>query len=250
MRLDDYTIDVLVQGFPGKAVCHGGLGWSTVALLRGGSRTILVDVGAFGMRKTILERLARHGLKPEDITDVVLTHCHYDHSVNWVTFPAARIFIGGDELDWAQTVPFGQTIVPELYVRELVACERLVRVKAGDVPLPGLVAHPTPGHTPGHLVYVLEGSAHDVIFTGDAAKNRAELVCGEADLTMDARASAESIAFIMELWRKRPGTILIPGHDVPMVLGADGPDYIDERRAGISAWFGDTLEEVTVFEFG
>jgi len=29
-----YRIDVLVQGFPGKAVCHGGLGWSTIALLR------------------------------------------------------------------------------------------------------------------------------------------------------------------------------------------------------------------------
>jgi hypothetical protein len=23
-----YQVDVLVQGFPGRAVCHGGLGWS------------------------------------------------------------------------------------------------------------------------------------------------------------------------------------------------------------------------------
>jgi hypothetical protein len=24
----------VVQGFPGKSVCHGGLGWSTVVLVR------------------------------------------------------------------------------------------------------------------------------------------------------------------------------------------------------------------------
>ena len=29
-------VDLLIQGYPGKAVCHGGLGWSTVALVRAG----------------------------------------------------------------------------------------------------------------------------------------------------------------------------------------------------------------------
>ena len=32
-----YEVNLLVQGFPGRAVCHGGLGWSTVTLLRGES---------------------------------------------------------------------------------------------------------------------------------------------------------------------------------------------------------------------
>ena len=35
-----FSIDILVQGFPGKTVCHGGLGWSTVALLRGEGRIV------------------------------------------------------------------------------------------------------------------------------------------------------------------------------------------------------------------
>jgi hypothetical protein len=30
-----YELDVLVQSYPGKSVCHGGLGWSTIARLRG-----------------------------------------------------------------------------------------------------------------------------------------------------------------------------------------------------------------------
>jgi hypothetical protein len=51
MNRIDFKVDVLIQGFPGKAVCHGGLGWSTVALIRGGEHIILVDVGSFGMRR-------------------------------------------------------------------------------------------------------------------------------------------------------------------------------------------------------
>ena len=38
MKVGDYDIDIVVQGFPGKSVCHGGLGWSTVALLRAHGR--------------------------------------------------------------------------------------------------------------------------------------------------------------------------------------------------------------------
>ena len=35
MQVEGYDIDIVVQGFPGKTVCHGGLGWSTVVLIRG-----------------------------------------------------------------------------------------------------------------------------------------------------------------------------------------------------------------------
>jgi len=49
MKVGDYDIDIVVQGFPGKSVCHGGLGWSTVVLLRAYARTALIDAGSFGM---------------------------------------------------------------------------------------------------------------------------------------------------------------------------------------------------------
>jgi len=34
MTINDYDLDIVVQGFPGKSVCHGGLGWCSVVLLR------------------------------------------------------------------------------------------------------------------------------------------------------------------------------------------------------------------------
>ncbi len=140
-----YEIEIAVQGYPGKAVCHGGLGWSTIALLRGHGRVALIDTGSFGQRNLILERLAANDLTPADITDVLLTHSHWDHSVNWVMFPNARVHIDGSELAWSLSEPWGTTPVPELYVRELNISPQTVRIAPGSHPMPGLTAHAAPG---------------------------------------------------------------------------------------------------------
>jgi N-acyl homoserine lactone hydrolase len=114
-----YQVDVLIQGFPGKAVCHGGLGWSTSTLLRAPGRAVLVDVGAFGVRRELARQLGARNVEPAAITDVVLTHAHYDHSVNFTLFPNATVWIGKDELEWASRQAPGFNPLPELYVREL-----------------------------------------------------------------------------------------------------------------------------------
>jgi glyoxylase-like metal-dependent hydrolase (beta-lactamase superfamily II) len=250
MRLDTggWRIDVLMTGYPGKSVCHGSLGWSTVALLRGHGRVALVDTGGFGMRTTLLQRLAAHGLAPADVTDVLLTHSHYDHSVNFTMFVNARIVIGDAEMDWAVTVPWGQTTVPELYVEELRRRPGVVLAGDGDSVLQGVTAHLAPGHTPGCLVFHLAGAERDVIFTGDAAKNRAELVSGDTDMTYDAAVSRTSIEMVWRLWRARPGTVLIAGHDVPMVQEDGVTAYLGPREAAIRAWFGDGMDQTTLFE--
>ena len=243
-----YAIEIAVQGYPGKAVCHGGLGWSTIVLMRGHGRVVLIDTGSFGQRQLILDRLSAHGLQPADVTDVILTHSHWDHSVNWVMFSNARIHIDRGELEWAVKEPWGVTPVPELYVRELSQSPQLHRIKAGDEVLPHLVAHRAPGHTPGHLIFVLGGEGHDFIFTGDAAKNRAEMLSLSADMTYDPAISRATMDMIWQLWRMRPETILIPGHDLPMRLENTVPVYLGARKTGITAWFGETLDELHLFD--
>ena len=120
--------------------------------------------------------------------------------------------------------PWGETPVPELYVRELQQWPMAHLAKAGEEVLPGITAHMMPGHTPGHLIYVLKGSERDVIFTGDAAKNRVELLGGKADKTYAQSVSMASIATIWTLWRRRPGSILVPGPRHP-----DDPDRRPHR---------------------
>jgi glyoxylase-like metal-dependent hydrolase (beta-lactamase superfamily II) len=43
------------------------------------------------------EALAKVGLKPEDITDIVITHMHWDHADGVDLFPKARVWIQRDE---------------------------------------------------------------------------------------------------------------------------------------------------------
>ncbi|GAA4325271.1 hypothetical protein GCM10023144_07470 [Pigmentiphaga soli] len=249
MPASSYRLDVLIQGYPGRSVCNGGLGWSTIALLRGGDRVILVDVGAFGVRRELGKQLAARGVDPAAVTDVVLTHAHYDHAVNFPLFPNATIWIGAEEISWAASQPPGFDPLPELYVQELASSPKVRRVAAGDTFLPGMRALAAPGHTPGHLVFTFDGTEVPIVFTGDAAKNRAELLSGEGADTEDAETSRRTIEMIWSLWRAHPGTLLVPGHDLTMRLDADGlPEYLGERKAGIKAWFDEDLERTTHFD--
>ena len=243
-----YDIDIVMQGFPGKSVCHGGLGWSSVVLLRGHGRVALVDTGSFGMRHLLVERLAKRGLKPRDVTDVLLTHSHHDHSVNWTLFHHARIVIGATELSWSLKQPWGETPVPELYMRELSRWPTVARVKDGEEVLPSVFAHVASGHTRGCLVFVAHDKRRDIIFTGDAAKNRAELLSRTADMTDSAEQTRDSMAMIWEFWRRRRGNILVPGHDLPMTQDQGRTSYIGKREAAISTWYGDDLEQTTLIE--
>lgn len=247
MQVSGYDIDILVTGFPGKSVCHGALGWSTIAMIRHGDRLALVDVGAFSHRKLLLAALEERGLTPGDITDVLLSHSHYDHALNWVLFPKARTVIADVEMEWALKEPWGVSPVPELYVRELDLQPTLIRAQDGDEVFPGITMHLAPGHTPGCVVFKLAGVERDVIFTGDAAKNRAELISGDTDMTYDPAVSRASIDMINGFWRAGAGNVVVPGHDVPMDLDDAGrPRYLAEREAAISAWYGETMDQTTI----
>jgi len=129
---------------------------------------------------------------------------------------------------------------------ELATSPRVRRMEDGDTPLPGLKAFAGSGHTPGHLLFMLEANPVPILFTGDAAKNRAELLCRDVDLTLDRASSVATIDRIWSLWKARAGTLLIPGHDLSMVLDADGkPQYVGKREAAIGAWFGESIEHMT-----
>ena len=67
-------------------------------------------------------------------------------------------------------------------------------------------------------------------------------------MTYDAAISSASIEAIWTLWRRRAGSILVPGHDIPMVQENDRTEYLGKREATIYTWFGDDQETTTSFE--
>ena len=244
MEFGGYRLDILVQGYPGKTKRHGGLGWSTVALLRGHGHTVVLDTGGFGVRGLILEALGRLDVAASEVTDLLLTHLHYDHVMNWPLFVGARMVVGRTELDWAKGLPFGDPLVPELYVSELAKHPRLVTVEDGDEVLPGITAHLVPGHTPGHLMFLVQGDeSGDLLLIQDAAKYRAELLQRAADMTYDPAVTAASINRIWEVWQRKPGSVLLPGHDQAMVLRDGIPVRMNRVDAAIIAIMGTDIAD-------
>ena len=108
-----------------------------------------------------------------------------------------------------------------------------------------MTTHIAPGHTPGCLVYVLHGREKDVVFTGDAAKNRAELISRTTDMTYDAKVSRASIDMIWGHWKKKAGSVLVPGHDMPMTQADGRISYIGKREAAIMCWYGEDMQTTT-----
>ncbi|NIR41816.1 MAG: MBL fold metallo-hydrolase, partial [Actinobacteria bacterium] len=51
----------------------------------------VVDPGMVPDRSAILEPLAAFGVAPEDVTDVVLSHHHPDHTMHIALFPHVRV---------------------------------------------------------------------------------------------------------------------------------------------------------------
>jgi glyoxylase-like metal-dependent hydrolase (beta-lactamase superfamily II) len=78
------TVDILTAGYYRTGVA------STVGLIRDGALVVVVDPGMVRDRAQILDPLSSLGLRPEDVTDVVFSHHHPDHTINAALFPAAR----------------------------------------------------------------------------------------------------------------------------------------------------------------
>ncbi len=77
-------LDVLTEGYADDRVA------STVVLVRDGPAVIVVDPGMVADRRRILDPLAGLGVDPRDVTDVVFSHHHPDHTLNAALFTEAR----------------------------------------------------------------------------------------------------------------------------------------------------------------
>jgi Metallo-beta-lactamase superfamily len=77
-------LDVLAVGYAKDRVA------STVVLIRDGGTVAVVDPGMVARRSAILRPLAALGLAPEQVTDVIFSHHHPDHTLNAALFTEAR----------------------------------------------------------------------------------------------------------------------------------------------------------------
>ena len=152
-------------------------------VIASGSSVILVDTGAgelFGpVGGKLPASLQAAGFKPEQITDILITHIHTDHSGGLVRagrmfFPNATVHVAKADVDYFLDKSKLQDESIGKFVKEALATvgvyQRAGKVKAfsGSVEiLPGITAIPTPGHTPGHTFYRVRSGDESIEFWGD-----------------------------------------------------------------------------------
>lgn len=187
----------------------------------------LVETGPGSTAAMLQARLAEHGLTPNDVTDVLLTHIHLDHAgaAGWLATEhdvtvyvhekgaphlanperllrsAEQIY--GDDMDrlWGEMRP-----VPE---HQIVSVDGDERLTMGDLTVRAL---DTPGHASHHLAYVIG----DVCFTGDVGGVRlpgetyVELPLAPPEIQLDHWR--ESLTRLRTAVRRHDVTHLAPTH--------------------------------------
>ena len=167
-------------------------------VIRGGGKTIVVDAGsgdgygdklskiyAFEKTTPIAESLATLGLAPADVTDVIVTHLHFDHAGGvadpgdgrWrLTFPNAVHHIQRRQWDHALN-PNPRDRASFFRERiEIIDETGALQLHDGEWSLaPGLDLYTFDGHTPGQQLPRLIGGGKTLFYCGDLIPTVAHL---------------------------------------------------------------------------
>ena len=157
---------------------------TNVVLVKSGSDLILFDDGGGpNLAPTagkLAENMAAAGIDPAAITKVVFTHAHPDHIFGTLKgdgtllLPNAAYYTGETEWNfWTDPGLAGKMpaqlggMIKGAQTNLAAVKDRVTMVKGGAEFLPGITAVDTPGHTPGHLSFLIAGG-EGLLLTGDA----------------------------------------------------------------------------------
>lgn len=141
----------------------------TPPIVNTGNELILFDTGLQGAGTTAA--LAAAGYTPDQVDIVVLTHMHGDHIGGLLTdskptFPNARYVTGRVEFDaWSERgeEKFVNIVKP--------LADQMTFLEDGGSVASGVTAMAAFGHTPGHMVYMLESDGKQMLLGADFANH-------------------------------------------------------------------------------
>lgn len=137
--------------------------------------------------ESIINSLAAYGFKPEDITDMFLTHLHFDHCGGSVkmntdksgyelTFPNATYHISAPQWKWAMNANKRETA--SFLIENIKPIEESGHLKLfanGDNVLPNIEVKLFNGHTEGQAIPFIPYKGKTVVFVSDTLPTKAHL---------------------------------------------------------------------------
>ncbi len=226
-------------------------------LLEGNERLILVDNGlghkyeskfadifAIDHESATLERsLTKLGFSREDVTDVILTHLHFDHCGGStrrdgdklaLTFPNALHHVQKDHWEWARDSNSRERA--SFLTENLDPLEESGQLRLGSADrdiLPGVEAIVVDGHTRAQQALKIEGRDRTLVYVADLIPTSAHLppVWGMAYDVEPLKTISEKVTFLKQAAEN--GWTIFYEHD-PNVEIMD-VEQIDGRIRGINA---------------
>lgn len=157
-----------------------------------GSQLVLFDTGVginaqFGVKTfgkltgRAIQSMREAGISPEQIDIVALTHAHPDHCWGLVDddgrklYPNARVCINRADMEYWTNLDNMRDSMSEhmkdhfrgAHLNILAYRDVIDFLEDGDTVVPGITAHLTPGHSPGHMVYRIASEGHALLNWGD-----------------------------------------------------------------------------------
>jgi glyoxylase-like metal-dependent hydrolase (beta-lactamase superfamily II) len=180
----------------------------------------------FGTPPELLRRL---GVEPDQVTQLVLSHFHFDHTGHIGSFPNARITVQDKEMRFWFGPDAGLGEYPALSdpadLSQLVAANLQGRLHwlDGDAEIvPGVSAHLVKGHTPGSQVLRVMTDRGPVVLAADAShfyanveQNKPYAIVHTLPQMYTAFATLRTLA--------GPGECVVPGHDPDVMTRFPAP---------------------------
>ncbi|MEW5855427.1 MAG: MBL fold metallo-hydrolase [Myxococcota bacterium] len=188
-------------------------------------------------RSALVSQLAEAGIRPEDVSFILLTHTHGDHAGELEDLPDVPVVVSPEEAAWLgglgegrvdlftwRTVAGWEALAPRL--RVLRWAEEPVGPLPRSADLFGdgtVLVLPTPGHTPGSLSVLLRTQAGRTLLLGDAALGgravRENLPKGPLGrlLDQDPDEATVTLGQLHVLSQGAPDWVVWGGHDLDVL---------------------------------
>ncbi len=163
-----HTLDLNFKGTPGVIASY---------LIPHAKGAVLIESGPGATVPALAAGLAAHGCKPEDVTDLFVTHIHLDHAgaAGWLANQGVTVHVHPRGLPHLADPSRLLASAGQIYGAAMdtlwgemlpVPADRLVPIHDGEVTRIGdleILAIDSPGHATHHHAYLIE----DICFTGD-----------------------------------------------------------------------------------
>lgn len=226
-------------------------------LIESGDRRVLVDTGIGGKwsqkeidmfridqpEDAVDVALRRAGFRCEDVTDVILTHLHFDHAGGATrldgneivpTFPNATYYTHQRQWDLANgpSQKDRASFIPDNYV-PLQHEGRLEILQEATEIIPGIETIVGNGHTDGHQMVKISGGGETMVFLGDTVPTTSHIrlpyIMGYDLRPLETLAEKERLLHAAAKegwWLFFDHDPLVPG--VKIVPGEKGYDIVED----------------------